>query len=741
MAKRGRKPKNKVKVSPETTKSVFAIFLLMAAVIVLISFFAPDYALNKKIQKVILGLFGWAAIFIPFIMAIGGLLYLHLFKSKIVQLKTFLGLLFFMFFASSLASSIGIKSGKVGNSVDEFLSDSISSGGSFVMLFALTVATVFFIFNVSFAQISEFFAFILEKLSFKKEKKSRGFSVDDDIKISTGSPNPDSDEFVEDGAKDNLEDNQDISENPETPATFEVIPSLSEPKSAKLEITPEAILATAKSTKPGLPYSDRVWENPPLDLLSDPSTVPIDRGDVMERAKIIVATLRSFGIDSKVSEINFGPSVTQYALEAGSGVRIAKVANLQNDIALALASPTGSVRIEAPIPGKSLIGIEVPNNTRVPVCFKEIFNSDAMRGMKSKRGIVLGKDVSGAHVVYDIAKMPHLLVAGSTGSGKSVFLHSLIFSILYRCSPQECKFLFIDPKRVELVHYSGIPHLLAPVVTETDKAPALFRWLVSEMEKRYKLLEQAKVRNIDGYNEKTGFQVMPYIVVVVDELAEIMISDPQAVEKSIVRLAQLARAVGIHLVLTIQRPSADVLTGLIKANIPCRIAFGVTSQVDSRVIIDQPGAEKLLGKGDMLFVPPDAAKPVRIQGAFVSEKEIANVVAYLKQSGFEPELNHEIFENKDQGRSLAAGGEGKDPLFDEAIETILSAQKASASLLQRRLQIGYARAARILDELEASGVIGSAQGSKPRDILVSQKGQSTHQEFDNLAPQEEHVIY
>ncbi len=720
MAKRGRKPKNKINVNPATFKSVVSVFLVMLAVLVLISFFAPDYSLNEKIQSLIRGLFGWSAVFIPFILILGALLYSGLFTAQFIQLKTFLGLVIFMFLASSLTANIGGKSGKVGGSIARILEESISSWGSFIVLLCLTIITILVTFNVSFEQIASVFKPLFAKFSKKNQKEN-------EIKISTGAPleldedDSEEDELPEITGVDSLPNAKTEEEIQES---FEVIPSLSEPKSLETEINPADIAAASKPQKPKFPYSDRVWDMPPLDLLSDPSNVPIDRGDVMERAKIIVATLKSFGIDSKVSEINFGPSVTQYALEAGSGVRIAKVAGLQNDIALALASPTGSVRIEAPIPGKSLIGIEVPNNTRVPVTFKEIFSSDAMKGMKSKRGIVLGKDVSGIPVVYDIAKMPHLLVAGSTGSGKSVFLHSLIFSILFRCSPHECKFIFVDPKRVELVHYSGIPHLLTPVVTDVEKAGAMFRWATSEMDRRYKLLEQAKVRNIDGYNEKTGFQVMPYIVIVVDELAEIMIADPAQVEKSIIRLAQLARAVGIHLVLTVQRPTTDVITGLIKANIPCRVAFNVTSQVDSRVIMDQPGAEKLLGKGDMLFMPPDASKPMRIQGSFVSDKEIANVVTHLKQYGIEPEHGEEIFDTKDQSRSIAAGGEGKDPLFDEALDAIVSAQKASASLLQRRLSVGYARAARILDELEASGAIGPAQGSKPRDVLV--KGLTKH---------------
>jgi S-DNA-T family DNA segregation ATPase FtsK/SpoIIIE len=447
-----------------------------------------------------------------------------------------------------------------------------------------------------------------------------------------------------------------------------------------------------------------VWELPPLDLLSDIEDGPVDRGDVNKRAKIIESTLKSFGIDVTIAEIKYGPSVTQYALEAATGVRISKISSLQYDLALALSSPTGSVRVEAPIPGKAQVGIEVPNNTRVNVSFKALLTSDAMKAMKSKLGIVLGKDVGGQVRVYDINRMPHLLVAGATNSGKSVFLHSLIFSLLYRASPQEVKFIMMDPKRIELIHYADIPHLLTPVITDVDKAPGAFKWAVSEMERRYKLFESAKARNIDAYNEKSGFQALPYVIIVVDELGEIMLVDPAAVEKSIIRIAQLARATGIHLILSVQRPSTNIITGLIKANIPCRIAFNVSSQIDSRVILDQPGAEKLLGRGDMLFVPPDAPKPTRLQGSYVTDKEINSLTNFLKSQGVAPEYRPEIFEMSDKiersEMSVAAGGEKVDELFNEAVDVITSSGKASASLLQRRLSIGYARAARILDEME-----------------------------------------
>jgi len=505
---------------------------------------------------------------------------------------------------------------------------------------------------------------------------------------------------------------------------FEIVPSMSEPQqegNGGSTSGGSGDLVTSLAPN-ALPYSNKVWEMPPLDLLGDAPDVVPDSGDIQIKAKIIKDTLSSFGIDVDVANVQQGPSVTQYALSAKVGTKISKISTLQHDLALALASPTGSVRIEAPIPGKSLIGIEVPNTSRVLVHFKSLLTADSMKNLKSKLGIVLGKDVAGGTRVHDIDKMPHLLVAGATGSGKSVFIHSVIFSLLFRASPQEVKFILIDPKRVELVHYQGIPHLYAPVVTDIDKAPSVFRWAVIEMERRYKLFESAKVRNIDGYNEKSGFQALPYIIIIVDELAEIMLADPKGVESSVVRVAQMARATGLHLILATQRPSTNVISGLIKANIPSRIAFGVTSQIDSRVIIDQPGAEKLLGQGDMLFVPPDVQKPIRLQGPFISDKEISNLVNWLKNTGVKPDYRNEIFEVAPRvyGNGGAIGGSGSDSgddKFNEAVELVTSLGKASASLLQRRLSIGYARAARIIDEMEEKGIIGPQQGSKPREIL------------------------
>lgn len=710
MARRGRKKKVKLQVKQDTLKSAVSVAMLIAAGLILISFFAPDYSINSKIQKIVRGLFGFPSILLPLILIISGLLYTQAVKWKYIELRILFGLSALMLSLSAFFSLINLDGGKFGDLVFENMKAAISSVGAFVVLFSLLVISVIFIMDISFKEFAQLIGDFLTGMKGKLPAKGSKDVEEDEIKITSGVGVLSESTGME-------KDKKEIQEEIELPEpSFEIIPSLSEPKQ---EVKQEVVrTGSGSAMHPGLPYSDKVWEVPPLDLLSDPSTTPVDRGDVKKRAEIIVDTLRSFGIESTVKHISYGPTVTQYALEAASGVRISRVSSLHHDLALALASPTGSVRIEAPIPGKSLIGIEVPNNTRVPVFFKDVFLSDTMKGTKSKRAIVLGKDVSGQALVYDIAKMPHLLVAGATGSGKSVFLHSIIFSLLFRCSPQECKFIFIDPKRVELDGYDGIPHLMAPVIKDIDRAAAVFRWAVEEMERRYKLLEQAKVRNINDYNEKSGFQAMSFLVIIADELAEIMVADPAAVEKSIIRISQLARAVGIHLILTTQRPDTNVLTGLIKANIPCRVSFNVVSQIDSRVIIDQPGAEKLLGQGDMLFVPPDASKPIRIQGAWVSDKEISGVVNYLKSTGMQPEFSEDIFELPKVGKSISAGGEEKDDLFDDAVEVVVSTGKGSASLLQRRLSIGYARAARILDELEAEGIVGPAQGSKPRDVLI-----------------------
>jgi S-DNA-T family DNA segregation ATPase FtsK/SpoIIIE len=403
------------------------------------------------------------------------------------------------------------------------------------------------------------------------------------------------------------------------------------------------------------------------------------------------------------------------------GTKVSKITSLANDLALALAAPTGQVRIEAPIPGRDLVGLEIPNRGLEFVTLKKMLLSDAFVKAKSKLAVALGLDVSGNPLVGDIAKMPHVLIAGTTGSGKSVLLNAWICSLLFRTTPAEVRLILIDPKRVEMTGYNGIPHLLTPVIVETDKILSSLRWAMQEMERRYKQFAEVGVRNLDSFNELSGFQALPYIVIFIDELADLMAYAPVEVEDTICRIAQMARATGIHLVLATQRPSVDVVTGLIKANVPARIAFSVSSMMDSRVVIDTPGAERLLGRGDMLYVPPDQAKPMRIQGTFVSEKEVQKVVEFFKNKAVPVQYTEEITSQPTSAMKKGSGnmgGDGHDALFEDALRLVCQYDKASASLLQRRLSVGYARAARILDQLELAGVIGAGEGSKPRDVLV-----------------------
>ncbi|MDO8560612.1 MAG: DNA translocase FtsK [bacterium] len=473
------------------------------------------------------------------------------------------------------------------------------------------------------------------------------------------------------------------------------------------------------------------YKKPPLDLLSDDRGTP-SSGDIRANANIIRRTLQNFGIDVEMGEVSVGPTVTQYTLKPAEGVKLSRIEALHKDLSLALAAHP--IRIEAPIPGKSLVGIEIPNRSIALVGLRSLFENSIYQESEAALLFALGRDVAGAPVYANLAKMPHLLVAGSTGSGKSVSIHSIMISFLYRNSPEMLKFLVIDPKRVELASYSGIPHLLTAPITDYKKAIAALRWAVREMEHRYEILAGVGARDLVGYNniisgKKSGEEeLMPYIVIVIDELADLMVSFPREVEGSIIRLAQMARAVGIHLIVSTQRPSVEVITGLIKANITSRIAFQVASQVDSRTILDMGGAEKLLGNGDMLFLAGDTAKPRRIQGAFVSEGEVKKAVEFLKeQMEEEASSGEEIFANERASEfdSDGIGGDGDDPLYEEARELIIEAGKASASYLQRRLKVGYARAARLLDMLEEQGVIGPGEGAKPREILIGKENQDS----------------
>jgi len=459
---------------------------------------------------------------------------------------------------------------------------------------------------------------------------------------------------------------------------------------------------------------------PPLSLLNRPVRVKNPRleKDITDRIKILEDTLESFSVKVKVTQVSCGPTVTRYEVQPAPGVKVSRIVSLADDIALSLAA--SQVRIEAPIPGKAAVGIEVPNKEIAVVHLRDVLEDAAFMKVSSRLTVALGKDIAGNSVIADLARMPHLLIAGSTGSGKSVCLNSLICSLLFKATPQELKLLIIDPKMVELTQYNGIPHLLAPVISQPKKAATALHWIVNEMEKRYELFAGAGVKDISGYNrlqqkENNGQAALPLVVVFIDELADLMIVAPADVEDAICRLAQMARAAGIHLVVATQRPSVDVITGLIKANISSRIAFAVSSQIDSRTILDMSGAEKLLGRGDMLFLPTGASKPVRLQGAFVSDREIEDVVTYVKQQG-RPEYNPG-FLKMEENSSENMGAE--DKLFPAAVRVVIETGQASISMLQRRLRVGYTRAARLMDMMEARGFVGGHEGTKARAILTN----------------------
>jgi DNA segregation ATPase FtsK/SpoIIIE, S-DNA-T family len=484
----------------------------------------------------------------------------------------------------------------------------------------------------------------------------------------------------------------------------------------------------AEEERPSRKMTEReIWKTSkvkidlPLDLL-DVNTSKPTSGDIKNNSLIIQRTLENFGIPVAMDETAVGPTVTQYTFRPAEGVKLSKITTLSNDLALSLSAHP--IRIEAPIPGKPLVGVEVPNKTKAIVGLRELLETAEFKLRKTNNILVLGRDVSGSAWYYDVTRMPHLLVAGATNSGKSVCLNSIVISLLYQNNPEDLRFIMVDPKRVELTVYDGIPHLLTPVITNVPKTINALRWCLNEMDRRFEVLQNFKKRNIQAYNAAAR-EKMPYIVFIVDELADLMVAAGRDIEASVIRLAQMARAVGIHLILATQRPSVDVITGLIKANMPARIAFSVASGVDSKTILDGLGAEKLLGRGDMLFVTPEISKPKRIQGAYVSDNEIKRIVDYIKEKGGNFEYVEGVTEKQAVHGVASVGIDGQtgdeDELLAEAKELIIKSGKASASMLQRRLSLGYARAARILDELEEAGIIGPSNGAKPREIMISRE--------------------
>ncbi len=667
--------KFKIKLKKKSLQALAGLIFILAAGLIFLSLFVASPITNLA-KAEMYKYFGFITPLLPLAFVFTGV-YLLKIKFPFTSPNNIAGIYLFLFSLLSLWSVFSFSSGGV---IGEWLAATAAS-------FLSTIGAVFTLLIILLASIIVFFNTSLET-SFEMIGKT-GSAVFALVK-----------KVLERKEKEDKNE-----------------PSFTTNENRGHEKPKEEALTAARDPVTNLPGTDQVWEYPPLDLLTDSLGAKATRGDIKQNAAIIERTLDSFGIQAKVVEVNMGPAVTQYALEIALGTKLTKITSLGNDIALALAAPTGAVRIEAPIPGKSLVGIEVPNLSLEVVPLKTILASGEMQKAKSKLEMALGLDVSGQAVVADLGRMPHILMAGSTGSGKSVAINAFIATLLFRASPNEVKLILVDPKIVELSKWNGIPHLLAPVITEPEKVLSALKWATVEMGKRYKLFAEVGARNIASYNEMSGFQALPHIVIVIDELADIMLFAPVEVEDSVTRLAQLSRATGIHMVLATQRPSVDVITGLIKANIPSRIAFNVASQIDSRVILDQAGAEKLLGRGDMLYVPPDASKPQRIQGVFVSEPEIDKLIEYLKRSGIEPQYTEEVTTIPISKLTGKAGG-SKDDLFEEAVRTVTQYDRASASLLQRRLSIGYARAARLLDELEAAGVVGVSDGSKPRDVLV-----------------------
>ncbi len=653
-------------IKKQTVYSIAQITFFITAALIILSFSRSGQWL-VSFNNLIFSLFSWTVFLLPFLFIVAGFMFSKL-RTPLNSPNVFVG--FLLFLVCAMAAT---KAGIFGEQLFLAVAALITTPGAFLLFLAGVVVGLLVLFNTSLDQV---ISVILTGFGFLKGIFGRRMPAvaKSSLRVSGGEAKP-------------------------------------APKSTteQTELTEELVT--------NVPGQTRVWQYPPLSLLADSVGGKAERGDIKQHAAIIERTLESFGITARVVEVNLGPAVTQYALEVGLGTKLSKITALDRDLALALAAPTGQIRIEAPIPGRSLVGIELPNRSPEFVPLKRILESDQMRHTKSKLALAMGLDVSGAPVVADFARMPHMLIAGQTGSGKSVAINSFVCSILFRASPAEVKFILVDPKRVELTGYNSIPHLLTPVIVDPEKVVSALKWTMAEMDRRYKLFAQVGARNIEGFNELSGFQALPYIVLIVDELADIMLFAPSEVENAITRIAQMSRATGIHLILATQRPSVDIITGLIKANIPARVAFAVASQVDSRVILDVPGAEKLLGRGDMLFIPPDQAKPTRIQGTYVSDSEIAKVIDFLKHSGVVPQYTEEVTA---MPTKVARAGtiEEQDNLFPEAVRIICQYDRASASLLQRRLSIGYARAARILDQLEEAGVVGPAEGAKPREVLV-----------------------
>jgi len=697
-------------------------------------------------------LVGYAGFFIPFLFVVWGIgILAERLTGKL--LYRILGILF-LFSASSAFFSLTAspdsvlmvaRGGLLGFLLtDRFLLDYLGAMGGYIVtvsltMLALLVATEFLILPVMSILFVKMWA-VAEKIGKRRrEKDAAGYAkteksvigprlrpaVKVEKKTEEGprarGQRPGGKEITTEGGPERSRGTNDDRRPKGVPSEVEGRGMIDEER-PRINIMPKPVMKSKPAPVKAAKFEQRVvgdYKLPSLDLLDSPAhkLESIFGENLEESARILEDTLRDFGIESRVIDISKGPVITRYELQPAPGVKVNRITSLSDDIALTMKATT--VRIVAPIPGKSCVGIEVPNADTSMVFLREILESSEFQKIaaSSKLAMALGKDISGKSVVTDLGDMPHLLIAGTTGSGKTVCVNSLIMSMVYNATPEELKFLMVDPKMVELAIYNGLPHLLCPVVTDAKKVAGALGWVVGEMEVRYKMLAKIAARNITSFNQKSE-EKLPYIVVIIDELADLMMIAQEDIENAITRLAQLSRAVGIHMILATQRPSVDVVTGVIKANFPARISFKVASKVDSRTVLDMNGADKLLGKGDMLFLEPGSPKPVRAQGTFLTDPEIEKVVNFIKAQQ-EPVYDNEILEQQKKSVS-GRGGFEKDEFFDEAVQMVLETGQASVSMLQRRLRLGYTRAARIIDAMEEEGIIGPFRGSKPREILIQE---------------------
>lgn len=702
-----------LELSPETKEGILIIFLFAFSFISILSFFNIAGPLGGKILVFLKLFWGWAGYVVPIILL--SLAYVLLRKEKYQpKFSNYLGLVIFILSLCGLAHltinpnaatqtiSSGQGGGYFGFIVSSPLQKLLGFWATMILLMAVLIVSLLLTLNPDRKKIFE------RIKAWRERARERRFGGVQEVL-------PEKEPFTA----------KDLTEIPETEAEAKKV---KEKQLKEMASTPSSDRQPALLSLPKTKAIRRKVDLP-LEFLESSGSKPT-AGNIEVNKEKIQKALKNFGIEVEMGPVNVGPTVTQYTLRPAEGVKLSHILTLQNDLALALAAHP--IRIEAPIPGKSLVGVEVPNQAVAIVTLKEIITSEEFKNRRSNLTVCLGIDVAGKPWVANLESMPHLLIAGATGSGKSVCINSIIVSLLYQNNPEDIKFILIDPKRVEFNQYNGIPHLLTPVITDLEKTINALKWAIIEMDRRYELLSKNNKRNIQEYNQ-TAEERMPWITIIIDELADLMAAAPRDVEAAIIRLAQMSRATGIHLVIATQRPSVDIITGLIKANITSRIAFAVASLVDSRTILDHSGAEKLLGKGDMLYVSAQLSKPKRLQGVKVIDQEIKKITDYLKEQA--PPDYDEVVTTK-QSVQLASGNyiasETDDPLLAEAKEVIIQAGKASASLLQRRLRIGYARAARLLDLMEAQGMIGPADGAKPREILTTEASKKLTDENEDI---------